>query len=130
MSGESRGRQPPDLGGTEGEGELTMNSLMNLNTASRQELTQLPRIGADTARRIIAARRIHRRFRSWADVARIRGITRQDLEAIRTRAWIGPTGEETGFPAWLRPPQKRPARAGVLRYLSAARRRRTSPRAA
>lgn len=67
---------------------------MNLNYASEHELTQLPRIGADKARRIVHHRAIRKGFRDWEDFARTPGITDADVEAIRTRAWIGPLTEE------------------------------------
>ena len=71
---------------------------MNLNIATQRELTQLPRIGADKARRIVRVRAIRKGFRDWADFARTPGISEEDVEAIRTRAWIGPP-PEGGWPA-------------------------------
>ncbi|MBI4736210.1 MAG: helix-hairpin-helix domain-containing protein [candidate division NC10 bacterium] len=70
--------------------EAPGTSLMNLNAVSEHELTQLPRIGADKARRIVGYRAIRKGFRDWADFAGTPGITEADVEAIRTRAWIGP----------------------------------------
>ncbi len=67
---------------------------MNLNRASEQELTQLPRIGPDKARRIVHYRAVRKGFRDWADFARAPGIRESDVEVIRTRAWIGPPEEE------------------------------------
>jgi predicted DNA-binding helix-hairpin-helix protein len=64
--------------------------LMNLNAASERELTQLPRVGADMARRIVHYRAIRKGFRDWEDFARTTGITPEDVEAIQARAWIGP----------------------------------------
>ncbi len=64
-------------------------SRINLNVASEHELTQLPRIGADKARRIVHQRALRKGFRDWADFAETPGITDLDVEAIRTRAWIG-----------------------------------------
>jgi competence ComEA-like helix-hairpin-helix protein len=66
---------------------------MNLNSASARELTQLPRIGADKARRIVHYRAVRKGFRDWADFASTPGITEQDVEKIRARAWIGPPDE-------------------------------------
>lgn len=77
-----------------GKGMITMN----LNSASERELTQLPRIGADKARRIVQYRAIRKGFRDWADFASTPRITQADVEAIRTRAWIGPP-PEAGWPA-------------------------------
>jgi len=67
---------------------------LNLNRASVYELTQLPRIGADKARRIVHCRAIRKGFRDWEDFGRTLGIADADVEAIRTRAWIGPISEE------------------------------------
>ena len=67
---------------------------MNLNSATEKELTQLPCIGADKARRIVRYRATRRGFRDWADFARRPGITASDVEEIRRRAWIGPPIEE------------------------------------
>ncbi len=66
----------------------------NLNSASEQELTQLPRIGADKARRIVHYRAMRKGFRDWADFAHSPGIAESDVEMIRTRAWIGPPAKE------------------------------------
>lgn len=63
---------------------------INLNAASVRELTQLPRIAADKARKIVHYREVRKGFRDWDDVGRTPGITSADVEAIRTRAWLGP----------------------------------------
>ncbi len=73
-------------------------TVMNLNIATQRELTQLPRIGADKARKIVRYRAVRKGFRDWADFARTPGITDEDVEAIRTRARIGPP-PEGGWPA-------------------------------
>jgi hypothetical protein len=66
---------------------------INLNSASERELTQLPRIGANRARRIVRYRTMRRPFRDWADFAITLGMTERDVEAIRAWAWIGPPNE-------------------------------------
>jgi len=63
---------------------------IDLNTASEHELTQLPRIGADTARRIVHLRATRKGFRDWADFAETLGLSGPDVDAIKSRAWIGP----------------------------------------
>jgi len=68
--------------------------LINLNAASEHELTQLPRIGVDKARRIVHYRAVRKGFRDWADFAETAGITDADVEIIRSRAWIGPRPEQ------------------------------------
>ncbi len=67
---------------------------INLNSASEHELTQLPRIGIDKARKIVRCRTLRKGFRDWEDFAKIPGISAADVEAIRLRAWIGPPAAE------------------------------------
>jgi hypothetical protein len=96
--------------------DVAHETLLNLNGANQHELTQLPRIGADKARRIVHYRAIRKGFRDWADFACTPGITEANVEAIRTRAWIGPPVEEvlagsarrrtTRGPATARRPRK------------------------
>jgi hypothetical protein len=74
--------------------EAPGTSLMNLNAVSEHELTQLPRVGVDKARRIVHYRAIRKGFRDWDDFAGTPGIAEADVEAIRSRAWIGPPIED------------------------------------
>lgn len=83
-------------------------SLIDLNSASERELTQLPRVGADKARRIVHYRAVRKGFRDWADFASTLGITEEDVEAIRTRARIGPAPEGMGTGTPSRPTGRRP----------------------
>ncbi|HEX9899932.1 MAG TPA: helix-hairpin-helix domain-containing protein [Candidatus Methylomirabilis sp.] len=76
--------------------------LINLNSASLSELTQLPRVGADKARRIVRHRAIRKGFRDWDDFATTPGVAEEDVKAIRLRAWIGPGPE-----VWRLPPDSR-----------------------
>jgi len=80
--------------------EAPGTSLMNLNAVSEHELTQLPRIGVDKARKIVHYRAIRKGFRDWDDFAGTPGIAEADVEVIRSRAWIGP-------PEWSRPSRTR-----------------------
>lgn len=84
---------------------------INLNAASARELTQLPRIGADKARKIVRYREVRRGFRDWDDVGRTPGITSTDVEAIRTRAWLGPPRTR----GWIGTDRRRSGRAGLRR---------------
>jgi hypothetical protein len=63
---------------------------LDLNAAAVRELTQLPGVGVDTARRIVARRAARRGFRDWSDFAATPGVRPDDAEAIRGRADIGP----------------------------------------
>lgn len=78
--------------------------LVNLNRADEHALTQLPRIGADKARRIVQVRAVRKGFRDWEDFSEASGIGPEDVEAIRSRAWIGPGAEQAeGMPVPRRP---------------------------
>lgn len=84
---------------------------INLNAASEHELTQLPRIGVDKARRIVHYRAVRKGFRDWADFAETPGITDADVEIIRSRAWIGPRPEQPNTPEERRRAVREPIRA-------------------
>lgn len=55
---------------------------LNLNTATRAQLLALPGIGPVTAQRIVDYRTQHGRFRSVAELAKVRGIGRKRLAEL------------------------------------------------
>jgi hypothetical protein len=67
---------------------------IDLNAAGEGELTQLPHVGVDRARKIVHYRAIRQGFRDWEDFAETLGLTEEDIEAIRSRAWIGPAAKD------------------------------------
>ena len=86
-------------------------SRINLNAAAEHELTQLPRIGVDKARRIVHHRTQRKGFRDWDDFAETPGITAEDVEIIKLRAWIGPRPEQPSTAADRRRAVREPIRA-------------------
>lgn len=84
---------------------------INVNAATEHELTQLPRIGADKARRIVRHRTERKGFRDWDDFAETAGITAEEVEVIKSRAWIGPRPEQPSTPAERRRAVREPIRA-------------------
>jgi hypothetical protein len=84
---------------------------IDLNVATEHELTQLPRIGSDKARRIVHYRAIRKGFRDWADFATTPGISELDVEAIRLRARIGPRPDRPRTIADRRRAVREPVRA-------------------
>jgi len=86
-------------------------SRINLNAASEHQLTQLPRIGVDKARRIVHHRTERKGFRDWDDFAETPGITAEDVEIIKLRAWIGPRPEQPSTAADRRRAVREPIRA-------------------
>lgn len=57
--------------------------LVNINTSSRQELMDLPGIGAVTAGRIIEYRTEAGPFRTVDDLTNVKGISKRKLEQLR-----------------------------------------------
>ena len=84
---------------------------IDLNAASEHELTQLPRIGADKARRIVHYRALRKGFRDWEDFAQTPGLTAEDVDLIQSRAWIGPRPESPSTAADRRRAVREPIRA-------------------
>lgn len=62
----------------------TASSLVNINTASAEELEQLPGIGPSTAQKIVSDRMANGSFKSLDDLKRVAGIGDKKFEAIST----------------------------------------------
>jgi competence protein ComEA len=65
------------------------NGLININTASQSELTQLPGIGPSTAAAIIQYREQHGPFNSVEEITNVSGIGGARLEQIRHLITVG-----------------------------------------
>jgi competence protein ComEA len=59
-------------------------SLTNINTATEQELEQLPGVGQVIAERIIAHRQQYGRFRRTEHLMMVRGISDRQFRELRT----------------------------------------------
>jgi competence protein ComEA len=66
---------------------------IDLNTADRAELLQLPGVGESLAQRILEYRREHGPFRRVEDLRRIRGIGPVTLEKLRPLLCVGDVDE-------------------------------------
>lgn len=73
--------------------------LVDLNTASSQELIQLPGIDTALANRIVARRRAHGPFTQANQLLDIEGISDENLEPITPYIWVS---AERGAPVSLR----------------------------
>jgi competence ComEA-like helix-hairpin-helix protein len=72
-----------------GMGQKQKPGLVNINTATRVELKELPGIGKAIAGRIIRHREKHGRFRKVEELLVIRGISRRRFEELRLLVTIG-----------------------------------------
>jgi len=64
--------------------------IINLNTASVQELQSLPGIGPALARRIVVFREKNHGFKRVEEVLAVPGISEKKWRAIRDKLEIGP----------------------------------------
>lgn len=71
--------------------DLDAEARIDLNTASSRELTQLPGVGIDMARKIVAFRERHGgEIHEWEELLRIHGFPVERMEEIRERAVLTP----------------------------------------
>ena len=82
---------------------------IDLNTATIEELEQLPGVGPVTAKDIIQFRKKSGPFRSVNDLLAIRRITKARLEKIRPYVVIGPSAPKPHPPGPAASPVKSPA---------------------
>lgn len=72
-------------------------SPIDINTASVEELTQLPRVGEVTAERIVAWREENGPFKSKEELMNVDGIGERTYELIEPHVTVGSSGDpETG----------------------------------
>src|SRR5579859_7972021 len=80
---------------------------INLNTATSEELQQVPGIGPVTAEKILQMRRSYGPFKSVDDLRAIKGIGPKRLEKIRKYLVAGKSAQQR----IAHPPQPKPAAA-------------------
>jgi len=67
-----------------------MPTLINLNTASAKELTQLPGIAKNLAYRVVSHRKRHGYFTHWEELLEVREFPERALDDIKQRASLLP----------------------------------------
>lgn len=77
---------------------------VNLNTATLEELQQVPGIGPATAEKILQMRKSYGRFKNVDDLLAIRGLGPKRLEKMRKYLTVG----KSSGPKSNAPPQKAP----------------------
>ena len=64
--------------------KITQSKIININTASRYQLTRLPGIGPRLAERIVEYRDAHGSFSSCQEIKRVKGIGEKKYKTIST----------------------------------------------
>jgi competence protein ComEA len=77
------GQIPPPVTGGDGTGSAAPGQLIDLNTATPEDLDALPGVGPATAKAIVDHRTQNGPFRSVDDLLDVRGIGPAKLDAIR-----------------------------------------------
>lgn len=73
----------PVLAANQTQAEASVESQINVNTATLKELSKLPGIGKVTAERIIAYRDTNGPFASVDALGKVKGVGKKTLEKIR-----------------------------------------------
>lgn len=75
---------------------------VNINTASVEQLTLLPRVGSVVAQRIVDFREKHGRFKSLEDLMLVQGVGEKTFELIRPHITLS---GETTLTEKIKPPK-------------------------
>ena len=79
--------------GRASQSSAPVEGVVNINTATEDELQRLPRVGPSRAQAIVALRARVQRFRAADDLLRVRGIGRASMR--RLRPYVTLTGDTT-----------------------------------
>jgi competence ComEA-like helix-hairpin-helix protein len=83
---------------------------VNINTATSEELQQVPGIGPATAEKILQMRKSYGAFKSVDDLLAIRGLGQKRLEKMRRYLTVAkpPQAKSGALPAKAAPPLEKP----------------------
>ena len=71
--------------------------VINVNTATKEELMMLPGIGEKTASSIVAYRQVNGSFKTIDDMTKVKGMSKKKLDKLRPALVL--TGRNTYIPA-------------------------------
>jgi competence protein ComEA len=80
---------PSEPAGTRSSGDGSNAGLLNLNTASAQDLEALPAIGPVTAQAIVDYRAANGPFRSVEEITQVKGIGAATLKKLKPLVTVG-----------------------------------------
>ncbi|PYU09868.1 MAG: topoisomerase [Acidobacteria bacterium] len=76
---------------------------VNINTATSEELQQVPGIGPATAQKILQMRKSYGPFKSVDDLLAIRGLGQKRLDKMRKYLTVGPPAPKKTPAKWAAP---------------------------
>ncbi len=85
---------------------------VNINTATAEELVELPRVGPATAARIIEWREENGPFARIEELMNVQGIGERTFERIKPHVTVGDAEEKRPAPASSSSPPKAPRSSG------------------
>lgn len=69
---------------------ILMTDIINVNTASTKELTQLPGVAKNIAYNIVSHRKRHGYFTHWEELLEVKGFPAEALDRLKQRATLLP----------------------------------------
>jgi len=69
---------------------MPIAAIINLNTASAKELTQLPGVAKNVASNIVSHRKRHGYFTHWEELLEVKGFPWEALDRLKARATLLP----------------------------------------
>lgn len=69
---------------------MSMPSVINVNTASAKELTQLPGVGKNVAYKIVNRRKRNGYFTDWEELLEVKEFPEEALDKVKRRATLLP----------------------------------------